>query len=104
MPNPIAQHLTSGRKTVSVAGTAEALSTQGVRVRKIVIQPLRANTNPVAVGGPDVIAASGSSQKGTLLSGQTDRVTLEGPELRLTEIFVDAQTNGEGVAFSYTTL
>lgn len=89
----------TGRKTVTSAGTAETLVASTTRGARIIIQAETDNTNNVAVGDVNVVAAAGS-ERGTILSpGSTIDVLL----IDLVDIFVDSVTNGEGVTFTYYT-
>lgn len=97
--------LVSGRTAVVAGGTAVPLSATSTPVRSLWIMAATANTNPVVVGGADVVAAVGT-RKGVALRS-TD------PPLRLTaardgvdelsDVYVDAVTNGEAVTWAYTT-
>lgn len=94
--------LVSGRKAVAVAGTAERLSTTSVAVRAVWVMAATGNTNPVAVGGPDVVGAL-LARKGLALRA-TDPPQRFGPETgvdELGDLWVDAVTSGEAVTFLY---
>jgi len=83
----------SGEKTVTTAGTAEALGT-GL-YRAVVIRAKAANTGQVYVGGSDV----DSNTNEGLDAGDTLSMESERHELDLSQIFIDVDTNGEGVDF-----
>jgi hypothetical protein len=96
--------IVSGRKTVTAAGTAEALSATSVAINRISIMAETDNTNPVTVGGSDVVGAL-ATRKGVALRATDPPVTLyarDGVD-ELGDVFVDAITNGDGVTFIYTT-
>ena len=95
--------LVTGRKTVTAAGTAEPLSAASVSVRSLWIMAETDNTNPVTVGGSAVVGALATR------AGITLRAT--DPPLKLTsadgvdelsDVFIDAITNGDGVTYAYT--
>ncbi len=86
--------LISSEKTVSAAGTAEALSSTSQRVKALTLTAKAGNTGQVYIGGSDVAAATNDG----LAAGDT----LEIPAvnwLDLNDIYLDADTNGEGVDF-----
>lgn len=82
--------LAHGTKTVTAAGTPEALGAGTCRA--IVISPLRTNTGDVYLGA----SATNDSQH------VEPPIVLEAPAgklLNLADIYVDVTVNGEGVAF-----
>jgi len=80
----------SGRKTVAVAGTQEALATS-TPILGVTIKALRTNTNNVYVGDSTVSSANGLAlRRGTSVSLAFDN---------LADIFIDVDTNGEGVTY-----
>lgn len=83
------------KKTVAVAGTAEQLSTDHKLVQWVVIQGLKGNTGYTAIGDSSV---DESADVGVLLSA-TGSVPLE--NVYLDEIYVDTDTNGDGVSVLY---
>ncbi|MDA1347840.1 MAG: hypothetical protein O3A47_03100 [Chloroflexi bacterium] len=85
--------LVASEKTVTAAGTAVALS-GAQRVKAVAIVAKTGNSGQVYVGGSDVA----SSVNDGLAPG--DAVRFEAVEwLDLADIYVDADTNGEGVDF-----
>ena len=82
----------SGAKTVTTAGTAEALGS-GI-FKALTIIPKVANTGQVYVGGTDV--ASGTNDG--LDAGDT-LVLGDGRGLSLASVYIDVDTSGEGVDF-----
>ena len=86
--------LYSFEKTVASAGTAEALVAASKRVKSVVIVAKSGNTGRVYVGGSDV----SSSTNGGL--GASQSISLEAAGwMDLADIYIDADTNGEGVDF-----
>lgn len=94
------------QKTVTTAGTAEALSSTSLRVKKAWIRPLAGNTNPVFIGNDgadDVTSSNGlvlepadpALELGDVESGGVDQ------KVELSSVIVDVTTNGEGVSVLY---
>lgn len=84
----------ASEKTVSTAGTAEALSTGSQRVKSVTVIAKVGNTGQVYVGGSDV--ASGTNDG--LAPG--DSIVIPTVNwLDLNKVYVDVDTNGEGVDF-----
>ena len=88
--------IASGRKTITAAGTAEALSTS-TSCRLITITALFSNTGVVCVGGSGVIATSGSRTGVILSPGDSYELAID----NLSKVYVDASISGEGVSFAY---
>lgn len=86
-------------KTVTTAGTAEALSSSSVHVAAITIVANAANTGNIFVGDLNVSSANSPPLAGTetlVVSREFER----GPgDLAL--IWIDASVNGEGVKVWY---
>ncbi len=94
MANSEGPVLLSGEKTVATAGTAEALLGTSQRVKSVVIIAKKGNTNQVYVGGPDVAATTNDG----LDAG--DSITVEAVGwMDLADIYLDVDTNGEGIDF-----
>jgi hypothetical protein len=82
----------SGQKTVSTAGTAEALATSGI-YGKIVLIALPGNTGQTYVGGADVA----SSTNGGLAPGASLIIDpARGHIIDLTDLYIDVDTSGDG--------
>lgn len=94
LDNPAAR-LVDGRKVVAVAGTPEALSADTRRVVSVLIQAETDNTQPVTVGASTVVGALLTRRGIALAAGATVAFNVA----QLTQIFVDALVNGEGVTF-----
>lgn len=83
----------SGRKTVTSAGTPEALGASSAEVfGALVIKALAANTGIAEVGDASTAAASGFQ-----LSAK-EQMVFENVH-NLSQIWVDATVNGEGVCW-----
>lgn len=89
----------NGRKTVTAAGTAEALSATSVPVVSVAITAETDNTGVIVVGGTGVIAAL-ATRTGTPLSAG-DTVILE--NVNLNAVFIDTTVSGDGVTFNALT-
>lgn len=87
-----------GKKTITTAGTAEALAAS-TPAKKVIIQAFNGNTSFVAVGGSGVDATDASGT-GILLDAG-DSVTLEIDNLA--DVYIDILVNGEGVRYTYFT-
>lgn len=88
-----------GSKTVSSAGTAEALSATEVKCVWVIVQAKGSNTGQVYVGD----SAVSSSNEGAELDA-LDSVMYPTVDRRSTydlrNIYVDVDTNGEGVTYT----
>lgn len=99
VPVSVPSAITSGRKTVTSAGTAEALVGSATPCKYVMVSALLGNTNQVVIGDSGVKATTGATQEGIILIPGNDPVRIDIDDVSL--LYVDAQTNGEGVAFSY---
>lgn len=91
--------LVSGAKNITLAGTAERLSSVSVPARWVDIQAKFGNTDSVFIGDSTVDSASGItlSPGATITVGNLQRwFTLD-----LHGIWIDSAVNGEGVTFNY---
>tara|TARA_Y100000310_G_scaffold328928_1_gene397899 strand:+ start:12393 stop:12692 length:300 start_codon:yes stop_codon:yes gene_type:complete len=90
-----ARQIIHGQKTISAAGTAERLVSDVAPDKncyiEITIKALTGNTNNVYVGDSDV-----SSSNGYVLDA-AEQVTLKVKDL--STIYLDVDTNDEGVSF-----
>lgn len=92
-------NISSGRKVVTTHGTRVPLTaTPGTICARLLITALKSNTNLVAVGGVDVVAALGS-EKGILLKAADQPLELSGVDL--SRVYIDSITDGEGVTYAY---
>lgn len=94
LDNP-ANTISVGRKTVTSAGTAEALSTTATRVVEVAIQAETDNTGVIVVGDANVVAAL-ATRKGIALAAG-DAITLNVSQL--TAIYLDTTVNTDGVTY-----
>lgn len=90
--------MVSGRKVVTTAGAAEALTATSTPCSKVILSADLGNTNPVVIGDSSVVAASGS-QQGIVLVPGNDPVTIYVNDL--SEVYVDSQTDGDAVCYVY---
>ncbi len=81
-----------GKKTVAVAGTAEALPSSATPIKSITIKALASNTGKVYVGGSGVSSANGLE----LSKGESISFNYNG---NLNDIYIDADVSGEGVVY-----
>ena len=80
----------SGRNTVAVAGTQEPLA-GSTAILGVTIKALRTNTNNIYVGDSTVSSATGLVlRRGASVSLAFDN---------LADIYIDADTSGEGVTY-----
>ena len=94
MANSEGPVLLAGEKTVTAAGTAEALVAATQRAKAVTIIAKVGNTGQVYVGGSDVAS--------TTNDGLNPGDELEIPAdnwLDLADLYLDVDTNGEGVDF-----
>jgi len=95
--------IVSGRKVVAAAGTAEQLSRASVAIRQLTIVAETDNTRIVTVGGSDVVGALATRRGVPLAAGES--IAFYGADGidELSDIWLDAEINGEGVTYLYTT-
>ncbi len=98
MANAVTERINTGRQTVAVAGTRVQLSSTSVECRWVLISAETDNTNPVTVGGSNVVGALATRQ-GTPLSATSPPLRLDVDNL--TDVWIDVVTNTEGVTFTY---
>jgi hypothetical protein len=96
--------LASGRAVVAAGGTAAQISTSSKACLSVTVTALSTNTGIVVVGGSDVVAAAGTRKGTALEKGQQVKWTSEIDGVDdLSQVYLDAVVNGEGVSFSYST-
>src|ERR671919_787253 len=93
MANSEGPVLLSGKKTVTLAGTAEALVSASQRVKSVTIIAKAANTGQVYVGGADV-AATTNDGLDALASLNIEAHGF----LDLADIYINVGVSGEGLA------
>lgn len=87
-----------GSKNVAATGTPEQLSAVKKLMGKAVITARPANTGPIAVGFSNAVRAGAGVEVGALVN-PGESIEIEAPDL--SQIWIDAKVNGEGVSFMY---
>lgn len=90
--------ITNSVVNVTTAGTAVPLASSETLVNKVIIEAKAANTNNIYLGGSSVSATNGITLdaaqvrelEGGSIDGNTDMIDLS-------TVYIDADTNGEGV-------
>ena len=90
--------LGDGRKQVTAAGTAEALSDTSVECAWVIVSPLSDNTSAEVVVGASTVVFSVATRRGTPVAAEGAVVV---PCDNLQDVFVDVGTDGDGVSFTY---
>ena len=90
---PTPSTIYNGKKTVTTAGTAEALASS-TAVKSVVIKALYSNTGKVYVGNSSVSSANGIE----LEAGDAIGIDIDD----LSKIYIDVDNNGEGVSYIAT--
>jgi len=85
-------------KTVTSAGTAEALTSSSVLASSVIIRAMEDNTGYVYVGDSTVSSSTGALEQRTTIAfgGDNNVGTID-----LADVYVDADTNGDGVDIWY---
>ena len=93
---------TAGRKAVTTAGTAERLTTTSTFCSNIILSAFPANTDVVAIGDANVIAAAATSKGLLLFPGQTEylQVGIGGSRMDLRDTWIDSKVNSEGADYT----
>jgi hypothetical protein len=88
-------------KNITASATPEALSTTYKRISSGVIQAKKTNTGTIHIGQRGVIDNTGNTGS-VLAAGEPYNLTLSGVggQYDLSQIFIAASVNGEGVTFS----
>jgi len=93
----ISGRMTSGRKTITTAGTAEQIISSALSIQKVIITAETDNTGIIVVGDSGVVASL-STRKGIPLSaGQSITLLLSD----LSKVWLDTTVNGDGVTYLY---
>lgn len=87
---PVPSTIYNGKKTVTTAGTAEALA-DSTPVKSVVIKALYSNTGKVYVGDSSVSSSNGFE----LEAGDAIAIEID----NLNKIYIDADNSGEGVSY-----
>lgn len=94
-------NITTGRKTVTVSGTPEQLSSSSIAIPpgvSLVIKAMSANTGTITIGNSSSNANSSSSTVSfRLLAGQA--LALEIANVNI--VWLDATVSGEGVEYIF---
>jgi hypothetical protein len=96
------QVVKSLKKTVTAAGTAEALSATTLKVSRCKIKALKSNTDLIYLGDSSVDSTTGYELNAEDEISFTD--LLDNPDqncVDLAAVFIDSAVNGEGVAVIY---
>lgn len=88
-------------KNVGTAGTAEPLSDEGFVVRSAVIQAKAGNSGKIYIGGSGVDNTDHYIEAGETFSLPFDAVRSDEGGHDLAKVYIDADTNGEGVNITY---
>lgn len=88
--------INDGRKVVAAAGTAEALAAS-TACKLITITAETDNTDLIVVGGSTVVAALATRRGVPLDPGDTYELGIDD----LSDVYIDALVNGEGVTYAY---
>jgi len=102
MANPVGHDTTGighGLKTVTSAGTDEALVSQITWAKWVTIQAQTDNTGIIAVGGAGVDATVATGTGVALVAGAMLTIPCED----LKDIYIDATVSGDGVRYTYGT-
>lgn len=92
----VASTIGDGRKVVTTAGTAVTLAASAAS-KEVTITAELNNTGTVTVGGSTVVDATATRQGSPLYPGDTITIATD----NLTEVYIDAEVNGDGVTYSY---
>lgn len=87
--------LSEGRKTITTAGTREALVASLTLAKYVIITAETDNTGIIAVGGPAVIAALATRTGIPLLAGDSLVIKVD----NLAKVFLDTTVSGDGVTY-----
>ncbi len=91
--------IVSDSATCVTAGTADAFKASPTKCRRVDVQAFRGNTGRVAIGGA-AVDATAATQKGIALDPD-DTYTFYVQDL--TDLFIDSEVSGDGVAYNYFT-
>jgi len=93
--------IVSTQKTVTAAGTAEALVSDPTWVRKIYMKALAGNAGVIYLGDSTVSSSNGYEVAAGVEIDLTSLLEEAEDNFRLDEIYIDAANNGDGVSFIY---
>jgi len=86
-----------GRKFVTTAGTAVALSSTSIHVDWVIVTAETNNTGVMAVGASTVVASLTTRRGTPLLAGESVVLTA----VDLADVYIDATVSTDGVTFTY---
>ena len=86
--------INDGRKTVTTAGSAEALASS-TTVRYVVVSAEVDNTGVIVVGGTAVVATLATRRGYPLNAGEGIGIPID----NLADVYIDSTVNGDGVTF-----
>lgn len=93
----------TGRKTVTAAGTAEALSSTATSFSELSMCAETDNTGYVVVGSSTVVAALATRQGVPLGAGDCYTIVLSSGKLgTISTIYIDSTVSGDGVTYHYS--
>ena len=93
--------ITSDRKTVTTAATAERLSSTQLLCDVLVITAETDNTGIITVGGSAVVGALATRKGIPLTVGKsTVMIAPEGKKINLYDVWLDTTVNGDGATYT----
>jgi hypothetical protein len=90
--------IANGRKTVTVAATAETLA-GATTCQRVDITAETDNTGIIVVGGSTCVALLATRQGTPLSAGDSYSIDIDD----LSDVYIDATVSGDGVSFTYFT-
>jgi len=97
---PTSWSIVDGRKVVTAATTAEALSATSAQFKTLTVQAEESNTGDIMIGASTVVEAPGTDRGLRLIPGGSYHIAVPGD---LADVYIDAEVSGDGVTFLYTT-
>jgi hypothetical protein len=91
-----------GRAVVATAGTRVQVSVPSIAITSAAITALETNVGKIVIGGPTVVAAAGTRRGTPLAAGETYSIDRDDQVDDLSQVWIDATANGDGVSYSYT--
>jgi len=88
--------ITSGRKTITTAGTRETLVASSTPSKQVLITAFLGNTGVVVVGGSTVVAAPATRNGTPLEAGDSCIIEIDNAQ----KIYLDVTVSGEGVTWN----
>ena len=99
----MALYVKTFKKTVTSAGTAEALSSEKLLVTAVTLRALKTNTGDIYIGDSNVSSVDGMFISASEVSEKSARTTKYGIQKHwnLNLIYIDSDVDGEGVVVEY---